>query len=88
MKKRKGLEVFFRFNNGSLYKGNVLNISNFEKEFCDLIITSPLYNVGIEYNSNADVLSYGGLFNTYQRMADKLLLLGKRHRPYDTEYST
>jgi site-specific DNA-methyltransferase (adenine-specific) len=57
-KERKELEPFFRFNNGSLYKGNVLNISNFEKEFCDLIITSPPYNVGIEYNSNDDVLSY------------------------------
>lgn len=58
MKKQKELEPFFTFNNACLYKGSVLNIANFKKEFCDLIITSPPYNIGIEYNSNDDVLSY------------------------------
>jgi site-specific DNA-methyltransferase (adenine-specific) len=58
MKKQKELELFFTFNNACLYRGNVLNISNFKKDFCDLIVTSPPYNVGIEYNSNDDVLIY------------------------------
>ncbi|GHT47047.1 hypothetical protein AGMMS49936_07040 [Endomicrobiia bacterium] len=59
MKKEKELEPFFTFNNACLYIGSVINISSFKKEFCDLIITSPPpYNVGIEYNSNDDVLSY------------------------------
>lgn len=41
-----------------LFQGDVLNINTFEKEFADLIVTSPPYNVGIEYNSNNDELSY------------------------------
>jgi site-specific DNA-methyltransferase (adenine-specific) len=41
-----------------LYKGNVLARNTFSGEFCDLIVTSPPYNVGIAYNSNDDVLSY------------------------------
>ncbi|MDR0486490.1 MAG: site-specific DNA-methyltransferase [Elusimicrobiota bacterium] len=49
---------FFRLQNAYLYKGDVLNRSLFKKDFCDLIVTSPPYNVGIEYNSNDDVLSY------------------------------
>ena len=35
-----------------------MNHNTFEKEFADLIITSPPYNVGIEYNSNNDELTY------------------------------
>jgi site-specific DNA-methyltransferase (adenine-specific) len=58
MKKQKELEPFFVFNSAYLYNGSVLNTSNFKKEFCDLIITSPPYNVGIKYNSNDDVLNY------------------------------
>lgn len=41
-----------------LFQGNALNENLFDKEFIDLIITSPPYNVGIEYNSNDDELSY------------------------------
>ena len=49
---------FFEINNAFLYKGNVLARNTFSGEFCDLIVTSPPYNVGIAYNSNDDVLSY------------------------------
>jgi site-specific DNA-methyltransferase (adenine-specific) len=49
---------FFEFNNAFLHKGNVLEKKFFNDEFCDLIVTSPPYNVGIEYNSTDDVLSY------------------------------
>ncbi len=41
-----------------LFQGDVLNVNTFEKEFADLIVTSPPYNVGIDYNSNNDELSY------------------------------
>jgi site-specific DNA-methyltransferase (adenine-specific) len=58
MKKQKELEPFFALNSTCLYNGSVLNTSNFKKEFCDLIVTSPPYNVGIKYNSSDDVLSY------------------------------
>lgn len=41
-----------------LFKGDALVLDTFDKEFADLIITSPPYNVGIEYNSNNDELTY------------------------------
>ncbi len=41
-----------------LFQGDVRNKNIFDKEFIDLIITSPPYNVGIEYNSNDDELTY------------------------------
>ena len=37
---------------------DVLDSDLFNKEFIDLIVTSPPYNVGIGYNSNDDELSY------------------------------
>lgn len=46
-----------------LYNGNVLNSKLFSSEFIDLIVTSPPYNVGIEYNSNDDELSYESYLN-------------------------
>lgn len=41
-----------------LFQGDALKSDTFEKEFIDLIVTSPPYNVGIEYNSNNDELTY------------------------------
>ncbi|MCH7826979.1 MAG: site-specific DNA-methyltransferase [Bacteroidetes bacterium] len=55
--KAKKIE-YFRHKNIVLFQGDVLEESLFEKEFIDLIVTSPPYNVGIEYNSNHDELSY------------------------------
>lgn len=49
---------FFKSNSTTLYNGDVLNSSFFFKAFIDLIITSPPYNVGIDYQSNNDELSY------------------------------
>lgn len=51
-------EPIFEIKNSKLFQGDVLNRDNFEKEFFDLAITSPPYNVGIEYNSNDDDESY------------------------------
>ncbi len=48
----------FRHKNLWLFQGNSLNKRLFEKEFVDLIVTSPPYNVGIDYNSNDDEMSY------------------------------
>ncbi|MDO5760778.1 MAG: DNA methyltransferase, partial [Bacteroidota bacterium] len=45
-------------NNIILLQGDCLNENNFTTPFADLIVTSPPYNVGIEYNSNNDELSY------------------------------
>lgn len=49
---------YFQYKNISLIQGNSLDENLFEQEFIDLIVTSPPYNVGIEYNSNNDDLSY------------------------------
>lgn len=49
---------YFKHKNTLLFHGDVLNSELFDKEFIDLIVTSPPYNVGIEYNSNDDDLGY------------------------------
>ena len=51
-------EAYFKHNNTLLFHASVLDETLFNREFIDLIITSPPYNVGIEYNSNDDELSY------------------------------
>lgn len=47
-----------RHKNIILFQGDSLNENLFDKEFIDLIVTSPPYNVGIEYKSNNDELTY------------------------------
>ncbi|MDI6803346.1 MAG: site-specific DNA-methyltransferase [Bacteroidota bacterium] len=49
---------FFRHKNIILFQGDVLNDNLFDKEFIDLIVTSPPYNVDIKYNSHKDDLTY------------------------------
>ncbi|GAB4339537.1 MAG: site-specific DNA-methyltransferase [Flammeovirgaceae bacterium] len=51
-------KAYFTHKNIQLFQDNCLKSNLFEKEFIDLTITSPPYNVGIEYNSNDDELSY------------------------------
>jgi len=41
-----------------LFQGDSLDENLFDKEFIDLIITSPPYNVDINYNSHKDDLTY------------------------------
>ena len=48
----------FEFRDVKLYHGDCTDSSLFQEPFIDLIITSPPYNVGIEYNSNDDTLQY------------------------------
>ncbi|TAG06930.1 MAG: site-specific DNA-methyltransferase [Cytophagia bacterium] len=49
---------YFSHNNITIFNENCLNKDIFESDFIDLTITSPPYNVGIEYNSNNDELNY------------------------------
>jgi len=51
-------QEYFRSKNVVLYLGDVLDQTFFEEPFIDLIVTSPPYNVGINYSSNDDELSY------------------------------
>lgn len=49
---------YFNHKNILLFNRNALDKNLFQKEFIDLIVTSPPYNVGIDYNSNDDELNY------------------------------
>lgn len=51
-------DAYFNQNNVILLKGDVLKGNLFTEEFIDLIVTSPPYNVSIDYNSNDDGISY------------------------------
>ena len=51
-------ELYFNYKNIWLFRGDSLDENLFDKEFIDLTVTSPPYNVGIEYNSNDDTLAY------------------------------
>jgi len=52
------MNEYFRHKNTLLLNNDILDEDLFNKEFIDLIVTSPPYNVGIEYNSNDDELNY------------------------------
>lgn len=49
---------FLRHQDIILFQADVLNENLFDKEFIDLIVTSPPYNVDIKYNSHKDDLTY------------------------------
>lgn len=50
--------AYFSFEDSCLYQASILNKQLLQKQSLDLIITSPPYNVGIEYHSNADSDDY------------------------------
>lgn len=52
------MKHYFNEGNTKIFHGDVLNPKLFTHKFIDLIVTSPPYNVGIEYNSTDDQLSY------------------------------
>ncbi len=50
--------IYYETEKTSIVCGDVQNTELFKKRFIDLIVTSPPYNVGIDYSSNNDSLSY------------------------------
>ncbi len=64
------VEEYLQYKNISLIKGNTLNENMFGKTFIDIIVTSPPYNVGIEYNSNNDEMTY----EKYLEFSEKWML--------------
>ncbi|AFH50332.1 DNA modification methylase [Ignavibacterium album JCM 16511] len=54
----KYCKEYLKEKNVYLFQGDVLKSNLFRKEFSDLIITSPPYNVDIKYNSHKDDISY------------------------------
>ncbi len=57
VKTQASFPVFSDYNI-KIYNDSVLNSDLFDRKFADLIITSPPYNVGIDYNSNDDTITY------------------------------
>ncbi len=51
----------------TLLSGTILDISLIEAESIDLTVTSPPYNVGIDYNSNADSGDYSDYLSFTQK---------------------
>jgi len=53
-------ELFFSNNENSIkiYNDDILNIQSIESNSIDLVVTSPPYNVGVEYNSHNDTMDY------------------------------
>ena len=55
---KNNLDNMFSYKDIRLLNNDSLSETLFKEEFIDLIVTSPPYNVGIEYNSNNDELNY------------------------------
>jgi len=49
---------YFRIEDIVIHKGDILTTEEIESSSIDLIITSPPYNVDIQYNSHDDKMSY------------------------------
>ena len=49
---------YFRLEDLTIYNEDILETTSIAKESIDLIITSPPYNIGIEYDSHDDATSY------------------------------
>lgn len=67
----------FNYENINLYQNSSLNKNILSKNSCDLIITSPPYNVGIEYNSNEDSNSYESYLEFSQKWIGNCYLWAK-----------
>jgi site-specific DNA-methyltransferase (adenine-specific) len=60
-----------------LFQGDSTLPDLFDQEFADLIVTSPPYNVGIEYNSNSDELGYAHYLEFTQKWLSNCYLWSK-----------
>lgn len=63
------IKPFFTINNAQLYNSDILNLKILEKQSIDLFVTSPPYNVGINYISSNDDNNY----NDYLIFCEKWL---------------
>ena len=63
--------IYFETKNGILYNGNCLEILDmFKDNLIDSIITSPPYNIGIDYGTYKDNLS----FEEYYKFIEELII--------------
>lgn len=54
-----GVEPYFQEDSIQIYNADFLKINCIKEGTVDLIVTSPPYNVGIQYNSHDDKMTYG-----------------------------
>ena len=71
------LTPFFRHENAALYQNSALNPAALTPQSVDLIITSPPYNVGIEYGSNDDSSEYESYLKFCEKWLENCFLWGK-----------
>jgi len=56
-------KVYFKLNEIVIYNDNIVNTDILENSAIDLIITSPPYNVNIQYDMHYDEMPYGDYLN-------------------------
>ncbi len=65
--------LYYKDDKIAIYNDDVLKKDLFEKDSFDLTITSPPYNVGIEYNSSDDTITYKNYLNWTEEWLNNLL---------------
>ncbi len=50
--------IFYQNDSLQIVNADILDVGLFDEEFIDLIVTSPPYNVGIDYETHEDTMSY------------------------------
>ena len=68
---------YFENDNISIYKDDILKIIAIPENSIDLIVTSPPYNIDINYNSHADNLTYEDYLEFTQKWIKKCFYLAK-----------
>lgn len=61
--KKKNSGLFFQTSSIQIYNADVLKIDCLQEETIDLIVTSPPYNVDIQYGSHDDKMTYEDYLN-------------------------
>lgn len=67
----------FSYKNAILFNHTCLDKTILQENSLDLIITSPPYNVGIEYNSNEDSNSYESYLEFSQKWIENCYFWAK-----------
>jgi site-specific DNA-methyltransferase (adenine-specific) len=64
-------ELFFHSEQIWIYNADILSIQNIEENSVDLIVTSPPYNVDINYNSHNDTMTYSDYLSFTRKWIQK-----------------
>ncbi|MEO0076026.1 MAG: site-specific DNA-methyltransferase [candidate division WOR-3 bacterium] len=71
------VQPYFQTDSISIYNDDFLKTDCVKDESIDLIVTSPPYNVGIEYNSHKDTMSYENYLSFTKEWIAKCYRLAK-----------